>query len=188
MIRLGDGGAAGLDGDGGPGAWQTGGARRAQRAGKAPVAREPDGLAQGAFMLGRPMRPGRARLFDNTIRARSQRSAIAVGHLTYTTRRPDLSLAPYDWSLALCVVLNDAGVAGVNAALGGMFVLGGDSDLSQAGRGQLWVNTAGGQPRSDARLLADPAPTTPPAPIPLPAAGWLLLSGLGALAVARRRT
>lgn len=73
-----------------------------------------------------------------------------------------------------------------------------DIDRSRGGQTQrlTLVNTSG-RPRSDILfsasaggqvLLGDREPVAPPvAPIPLPAAGWMLLAGLGALAALRRR-
>ncbi len=95
----------------------------------------------------------------------------------------------------------DVGVAIGNTGSGSGFfdsfdfdVLATDLDISAffdqtfALRGQT-VGPApnGGQDSSKQFGVAGSGPDTPPAPVPLPAAGWLLLAGLGGLAAARRK-
>ena len=95
--------------------------------------------------------------------------------------------------------------SGDYAAGGGTFAISGNQQVTKAANSFLknldgeatgsWdlsflqKTDAQGNPSAKGQNLvtADPTPPTTPSPVPLPAAGWLLLGGLAALAAARRR-
>ena len=72
------------------------------------------------------------------------------------------------------------------SAINGAFLNGGANELisgSNIGVDGRFLFTA----RDGAIIQPPPRPPEPPNPVPLPAAGWLMMMGLGGLAVARRK-
>lgn len=112
----------------------------------------------------------------------------------------DFSLAIADWSGTFPKALLSARADGVEfAQIGvptmqdvwevrtGSFMATTTGDISLA-LVELTNGFGGNDYTLDAISLVSQGPVVPPSPIPLPAAGWLLLGGLGALGALKRRS